>query len=82
MVRNPSNGDPAESLGVSDWVRSSISSPTGNCVELGALANGGVAVRNSRDPRGPALVYTRAEIGAFVEGARSGEFDHLAVWPG
>jgi hypothetical protein len=36
-----------------------------------------VAVRNSRDPYGPALVYTSAEIAAFLEGAKAGEFDDL-----
>ncbi len=42
------------------------------------LAGGAVAVRNSRDPHGPALVYTRAEIAAFIAGAKAGEFDDLA----
>jgi hypothetical protein len=37
-----------------------------------------VAVRNSRDPQGPALVYTRAEISALLAGAKDGEFDDLA----
>ena len=37
----------------------------------------GVAVRNSRDPNGPALVYTRAEIAAFLGGVLDGEFDDL-----
>ena len=37
-----------------------------NCVELAALPGGEVAVRNSRDPRGPALVYTRDEVSAFA----------------
>lgn len=35
-------------------------------------------MRNSRDPSGPVLVYTRAEIAAFLDGARRGEFDDLA----
>lgn len=60
------------------WRKSSASNPTGNCVELAALADGGVAVRNSRHPDGPALVYTRAEIAAFLLGVRAGEFDDLA----
>ncbi|MFF7249931.1 DUF397 domain-containing protein [Embleya sp. NPDC008237] len=76
-MRDGVNGAPATSLGVSEWVRSSASSAAGQCVELGAMPDGGVAVRNSRDPHGPALVYTRTEIAMFVEGARSGEFDHL-----
>jgi hypothetical protein len=36
-------------------------------------------VRNSRDPQGPALVYTRAEIAAFILGAKDGEFDDLTA---
>jgi hypothetical protein len=32
---------------------------------------------NSRHPSGPALVYTRAEISAFLAGVKDGEFDDL-----
>lgn len=60
------------------WRKSSASNPTGNCVELAATADGGVAMRNSRHPGGPTLVYTRAEIAAFLDGVRAGEFDDLA----
>ena len=57
------------------WVKSSYSGPTGgNCVEIAFLADGGVAMRNSRDPEGAALVFTRAEWDAFLGGARDGEF--------
>jgi hypothetical protein len=59
------------------WRKSTASNPTGNCVELAELPNGGIAVRNSRSPRGPVLVYTRAEIAAFLAGVRAGEFDDL-----
>jgi len=34
-------------------------------------------MRNSRHPSGPALVYTRAEISAFLAGVKDGEFDDL-----
>ena len=37
----------------------------------------GFAVRNSRDPEGPVLVYTRGEIEAFIAGAADGDFDDL-----
>jgi len=37
------------------------------------------AVRNSRNPEGPALIYTRAEIAALIEGVKLGEFDDLLV---
>jgi Domain of unknown function (DUF397) len=57
------------------WVKSSYSGPTGgNCVEVAFLADGDVAMRNSRDPEGPALIFTRAEWDAFIGGARDGEF--------
>jgi len=46
-------------------------------VEVARLFGGEIAVRNSRDPYGPALVYTRAEIAAFLRGAKDGEFDDL-----
>lgn len=63
------------------WRKSTASNPSGNCVELAAVDGGMVAVRNSRHPSGPVLVYSRAEIGAFVRAAQRGEFDDLAEEP-
>ena len=60
------------------WRKSSASNPSGNCVELAELAGGDIAVRNSRQPAGPTLVYTRAEMAAFIACVRCGEFDDLA----
>ncbi|GII91212.1 DUF397 domain-containing protein [Sinosporangium siamense] len=70
------NGIPATRLDVR-WRKSTYSNPSGNCVELARLAGGDIAVRNSRDPGGPALVYTPAEMSAFIQGAKGGEFDDL-----
>ena len=72
------NGMKAGELGSVEWRKSSASNPSGNCVEAAALPDGSVAVRNSREPDGPALVYTRSEIAAFLAGVRNGEFDDLA----
>jgi hypothetical protein len=71
------NGMPATELASVTWQKSKHSNPNGACVEVAHLANGEIAVRNSRFPAGPALVYTRAEIAAFLTGAKDGEFDHV-----
>ena len=79
MQQYEDNGVAAHQLGPVAWRKSKASNPSGDCIEVAALASGAVAVRNSRDPRGPALVYTRAEIAAFIRGAKDGEFDDLTV---
>ncbi|ETK36067.1 DUF397 domain-containing protein [Microbispora corallina] len=73
------NGMPATDLAGVTWRKSVHSNSTGNCVELAELPDGSVAVRNSRYPEGPALIYTRDEIRALVLGVKDGEFDGLLV---
>ncbi|MFB7911693.1 DUF397 domain-containing protein [Kitasatospora sp. NPDC056076] len=73
------NGMAAADLTGVVWQKSRHSNSQGNCVEFAALPGGDVAMRNSRFPDGPALIYTRAEIAALLLGAKDGEFDHLAV---
>lgn len=70
------NGMGADQLAVR-WRKSRLSNPTGSCVEVAQLPGGDIAVRNSRYPSGPALIYARAEIAAFLEAAKIGEFDDL-----
>ncbi|OIJ63418.1 DUF397 domain-containing protein [Streptomyces mangrovisoli] len=71
------NGVSANTLQNVTWIKSRRSAIEGNCVELAVLPDRSVAVRNSREPDGPALIYTRAEMIAFLDGAREGEFDAL-----
>jgi hypothetical protein len=59
------------------WLKAQSSTANGQCVELAAAA-AGVAIRDSKDPDGPILVYTHSEFQAFLDGARNGEFDTLA----
>ncbi|MFD7978728.1 DUF397 domain-containing protein [Streptomyces sp. NPDC059071] len=74
-----SNGMPAAQLNGVRWRKASASIGEGNCVEVAQLTDGKVAMRNSRFPDGPALVYTPEEIAAFIDGAKAGEFDSLAL---
>jgi hypothetical protein len=71
------NGMPAFALCDLSWHKSRYSNPDGSCLEVARLADGVIAIRNSRYPYGPALIYTEAEIGAFLKGAKEGEFDYL-----
>ncbi len=71
------NGVSADHLPDARWRKSARSSAQGNCVELAQLSGAGVAIRNSRDPEGPALVFTDAELEAFLGGVKDGDFDDL-----
>jgi hypothetical protein len=73
------NGMPAAALTGVLWRKSIHSNSTGNCVELAELPDGAIAVRNSRFPEGPALIYTRDEIRALVLGVKDGEFDSMVA---
>lgn len=71
------NGVTASAIPGARWAKSSASVGDGNCVEVARLGDGQVAVRNSRFPEGPALVFTKAETAAFLQGAKGAEFDYL-----
>ena len=70
---------PSARLAALTWQKSHHSNPSGECVEMAALPSTGIAIRNSRDPDGPALICSKAEVGAFIEGAKNGEFDLLVA---
>ena len=57
------------------WLRTTRGgSDSDNSVEV-AFVDQAIAVRDSQDPDGPALIFTAAEWDAFVGGAKDGEFD-------
>ncbi|WP_232778709.1 DUF397 domain-containing protein [Carbonactinospora thermoautotrophica] len=58
------------------WRKSSRSG-SNNCVEV-ANVRGFVAVRDSKNPDGPRLVFTRSGWAAFAAGLKAGDFDRLA----
>jgi hypothetical protein len=66
----PSAGD---SCGI--WIKSSLSSYNGNCVEVHGLTGDRILVRDSKDPRGAVLNFTPAEWDAFIGGVYNGEFN-------
>ncbi|MGW4773602.1 DUF397 domain-containing protein [Nocardia sp. NPDC004278] len=60
------------------WFKSSYSESNGQCVEVAFLSGGRVGVRDSKNPTGPALVFTPGEWAAFTAGVTHGEFDRHA----
>ena len=58
------------------WYKASSSTVNGQCVEIASVA-GKIAIRDSKNPKGPVLLYTPAEFSSFLDGARNGEFDRF-----
>ena len=58
------------------WRKSTFSGGDG-CLEAATYLGEQVAVRDSKDPHGPVLVYTPHEWRSFLAGVRNSEFDDL-----
>ena len=58
-----------------DW-RTSKSCAGGNCVQVAAI-DGSIAIRDSKDPHGPVLMYSAEEWRDFLAGAKGGDFVSL-----
>lgn len=56
------------------WFKSSYSQQGGDCVEVAFQATDVIAVRDSKNPSGPALSFTSSEWDAFTTNLRSGAF--------
>ncbi|MFD0318739.1 DUF397 domain-containing protein [Streptomyces flavalbus] len=68
---------PSRELGALGWTRPWSDDAGGACVEVKKLADGRVAVRQSTDPEGPALVFTPHEMTRFLTGVKAGDADFL-----
>jgi Domain of unknown function (DUF397) len=56
------------------WRKSTKSQDNGGCVEVADLEQH-VAVRDAKNPEGPALVFSGEQWDAFIAGAAAGEFN-------
>lgn len=66
-----------------EWRKSSFSGGSngggGQCAEAAVCPDGRIAVRNSNDPAAGTVFFTRAEMGAWINGIKNGEFDDLGT---
>ncbi|MEV4126612.1 DUF397 domain-containing protein [Nocardia sp. NPDC049707] len=56
------------------WFKSTHSGAGKDCVEVAYLTGGRVGVRDSKNPGGPALVFSTSAWKAFTTGVTGGEF--------
>ncbi len=57
------------------WLKSTRSGDAGACTMCMRLEDGSTAVKDSKDPDGPALTFDASQWRAFIEGVKAGEFD-------
>ena len=63
-------------MSTTPWIKASKSTDNNACVEM-RRNDGTIQIRDSKDPDGPVLNFTPAELDAWLDGARKGEFDQL-----
>jgi len=68
-------------LGTPGWRKSSYSTATGACVEI-EDRGASIAFRDSKDPSGPELVFSRAQFSLFVQFAATGDSGHAQTGTG
>lgn len=58
------------------WRKSTFSTSGNDCVEL-AQGDDAILLRDSKHPEQGHFTFTRAELAAFIAGAKAGEFDDM-----
>ncbi|MFB7946472.1 DUF397 domain-containing protein [Kitasatospora phosalacinea] len=60
------------------WTKSTYSDNGGECIEVAPAASPShLPVRDSKDPHGPALVFSKSGFAAFVAAVKSGDFGEI-----
>lgn len=57
------------------WEKSSYSADTAACVEVGTCSRHGVLIRDSKNPDGPVLLFTKEVWATFIAGVKANEFN-------
>lgn len=57
------------------WRKATRSGDSGDCIEVAPLAGGQVGIRDSEHPEQAPYVVSASVWGAFIDGAKKGEFD-------
>ncbi|MBF6477723.1 DUF397 domain-containing protein [Nocardia cyriacigeorgica] len=65
-----------DELRQASWFKSTRSVGGNDCVEVAHLERGRVGVRDSKNPTGPALVFTPSGWDTFLSRTCAGRFDH------
>jgi hypothetical protein len=58
----------------SAWTKSSYSTAGGSCVEVRRSEDGNIQVRDSKNPNGPLLAFSREQWATFIDSTKRSEF--------
>lgn len=74
-IKSSYSADGADCVQKGTWIKSSYSADTANCVEMGECLCHGVPIRDSKDPDGPILLFSKESWADFIGAIKDGQFD-------